>query len=68
MPFGYGIAAEAFEEGVLSSTAEKELSALCEKLPKKYRYAVRSSAIGEDGETNPFAGAYETVLDVLPMQ
>lgn len=64
VPFGYGIAAEAFEEGVPSSPAEKELSVLCEKLSKKYRYAVRSSAIGEDSETNSFAGAYETVLDV----
>lgn len=64
VPFGYGIAAESFEDGLLSSPAEKELSVLCEKLPKKYRYAVRSSAIGEDGEANSFAGAYETVLDV----
>ncbi len=64
VPFGYSIAAEAFEDGTLSASAEKELSALCEKLPKNYRYAVRSSAIGEDGEINSFAGAYETVLDV----
>lgn len=64
VPFGYGIAAEAFGNGTLSSAAEKELSVLCEKLPRKYRYAVRSSAIGEDGGTNSFAGAYETVLDV----
>ena len=41
VPFGYSIAAEAFEDEALSSSAEKELSVLCEKLPKKYRYAVR---------------------------
>lgn len=64
VPFGYGIAAEAFEKNGLSPQAEKELSELLKILPKKYRYAVRSSAVGEDGKTNSFAGAYETVLDI----
>lgn len=64
VPFGYGVAAEAFEKDGLSPKAEKELYELLKCLPKKYRYAVRSSAVGEDGKTNSFAGAYETVLDI----
>lgn len=64
VPFGYAVAAEAFEKDGLSPEAEKELSEFLKSLPKKYRYAVRSSAVGEDGKTNSFAGAYETVLDI----
>lgn len=64
VPFGYAIAAEAFVNGTLCDNAMKELETLCKRLPKKYTYAVRSSAIGEDGVSDSFAGAYETVLDV----
>ncbi len=35
-----------------------------EKLNPRYTYAVRSSAISEDGEKASFAGQYETVTDV----
>ena len=34
------------------------------RLARKYTYAVRSSAISEDGENASFAGQYETVTDV----
>ncbi len=64
VPCGYAVASEAFENGMLKKEAEQELTALVKRLPAKYTYAVRSSADGEDGETDSFAGAYETVLDV----
>lgn len=64
VPEGYAIAAEAFENGVLCTEAEAELAALIKSLPQKYSYAVRSSAVGEDGAEDSFAGAYDTVLDI----
>jgi len=64
VPEGYAIASEAFERGILKEDAEKELSLLISSLSEKYTYAVRSSAVGEDGNETSFAGAYETVLDV----
>lgn len=64
VPFGYAIAAEAFSEGILCEEAKEELDALIRQLSRKYTYAVRSSAVGEDGYEDSFAGAYETVLDV----
>lgn len=66
VPFGYAIAAEAFRDGELCSQACEELNILLKHLPCKYTYAVRSSAVGEDGLCDSFAGAYETVLDVSP--
>ena len=64
VPSGYAIASEAFENGALKKEAEQELAALVKKLSERYTYAVRSSADGEDGKADSFAGAYETVLDV----
>lgn len=64
VPFGFCIAAEAFENGKLCAKAEKELSDLITKLPAKHSYTVRSSAAGEDSAADSFAGAYETVLGV----
>ena len=67
VPQGYVIAAQAFESGRLKSDAAGELSRLVEKLAAgSHTYAVRSSAVGEDGSDDSFAGAYETVLDVKP--
>ena len=64
VPSGYGIASEAFENNALTLYAQQELSELIKSLPSKFTYAVRSSAVGEDGKLLSFAGAYETVLDV----
>ncbi len=67
VPHGYVIAAQAFEGGKLKSEAADELAQLVRKLSSGSRtYAVRSSAVGEDGAEDSFAGAYETVLDVRP--
>ena len=64
VPHGYVITADAFENGRLKSDAEDELKDLVNKLPASHTWAVRSSAIGEDGNENSFAGAYDTILDV----
>lgn len=50
--------------GSSSEDAQKEISAALSSLPDKYTYAVRSSALNEDGSDNSFAGQYETVTDV----
>ena len=53
IPEGYVLpAGESFETSDLT------------QLSKGYTYAVRSSAISEDGENASFAGQYETVTDV----
>ena len=64
VPSGYAISSGAFENGALKKEAEKELDILIKKLSSGCTYAVRSSAEGEDGKADSFAGAYETVLDV----
>ena len=64
IPSGYVILADGFRDGNLTEDAQKELSELLPKLNKNKTYAVRSSAIGEDGESNSFAGQYETLTDV----
>ena len=67
VPPGYVITADAFEGGKLKNDAAYELEQLVKKLSAGHHtYAVRSSAIGEDGSDDSFAGAYETVLDVKP--
>lgn len=64
VPSGFAISSNAFVNGKISPKAAEELDLLVKKLPAKYRYAVRSSAVGEDGAENSFAGAYETLLDL----
>lgn len=67
VPAGYVIVSQAFENGRLKSDAANELARLIKKLSAGHHtYAVRSSALGEDGSEDSFAGAYETVLDVKP--
>lgn len=64
VPEGYAIDAAAFENGGLKKSAERELEELISGLSPKHTYAVRSSALSEDGENASFAGAYETMTDV----
>lgn len=64
VPEGYVILADAWDGAGLKKRARKELVTLTEKLSGEYTYAVRSSAVGEDGKEHSFAGAYETELDV----
>lgn len=64
VPEGYAIAAEAFVQGALCPEAEAELAVLTNRLPQNQHYAVRSSAAGEDGPEDSFAGAYDTVLNI----
>ncbi|MGN1107168.1 MAG: PEP/pyruvate-binding domain-containing protein [Huintestinicola sp.] len=63
VPDGYVITASAFDEDILPE-AMAELKTLISGLSDRYTYAVRSSALSEDGENASFAGAYETVTDV----
>ena len=55
-------------EGVVitagASAEDADVCAALASLPEKYTYAVRSSALNEDGSDNSFAGQYETVTDV----
>ena len=64
IPSGYVILADGFRDGKMTDDAQRELSELLPKLNKNKTYAVRSSAIGEDGGSNSFAGQYETLTDV----
>ena len=64
VPDGYVISAQAFEDGKMKPPARKEFDEMLAVLSHMHNYAVRSSAAGEDGDEDSFAGAYETVLDV----
>lgn len=64
IPSGYVITADGFRDGKITEDAQKELDELLPKLNKNKTYAVRSSAIGEDGASNSFAGQYETLTDI----
>ena len=66
VPQGFVISADAFENGCLKSGAAAELKDRVSRVSSGDTWAVRSSAIGEDGSENSFAGAYETVLGVKP--
>ena len=64
IPEGYVILADAFENGKLRSDAAEEIVAVSMSLNGRYTYAVRSSAVNEDGDKASFAGQYETITDV----
>ena len=65
IPGGYVITADGFRDGELTDEASEELNRTIAKLDRLKTYAVRSSAIGEDGANNSFAGQYETITDVM---
>ena len=64
IPEGYVILCTALEGTKLKDEARTELAGLLKDLNPKVTYAVRSSAINEDGENASFAGQYETLTDV----
>ena len=65
IPSGYVITAEGFRDGKLTDEASEELNSIIAGLNRLKTYAVRSSAIGEDGENNSFAGQYETLTNIM---
>ena len=54
----------AHSNPIILNEAASELDCLLPLLPSAFTYAVRSSAINEDGENASFAGQYETITDV----
>ena len=64
VPEGYVLLSDAFETGNLNEEAKKELDELIKNLDDKMTFAVRSSALNEDGENASFAGQYETKTNV----
>ena len=63
VPDGFVVMADGFENG---EPHAEVLSYLDANLSREFTYAVRSSALNEDGGENSFAGQYETVTDVAP--
>ena len=68
IPGGYVITADAFCDGELCEEANAEFNQVLSGLDRLKKYAVRSSAIGEDGTGNSFAGQYETLTDLFVPQ
>lgn len=64
IPYGYVITADAFENKTLKKEAEEEVNGMISLLDASRTYAVRSSALNEDGASSSFAGQYETLTDV----
>lgn len=64
VPKGYVLIADAFENGEVKDEALAEVSELVTRLSPRNTYAVRSSALCEDGSEASFAGQYETLTSV----
>ena len=67
VPPGFVVFPAAFEGEHLHQQAWDEIQAALSALRKHHegaRFAVRSSAVGEDSASTSYAGAFETVLDV----
>ena len=64
VPSGYILISDAVVNGEVREEALAELSDLITRLSPRNTYAVRSSALSEDGAEASFAGQYETLTDV----
>lgn len=64
VPSGYVITSLAFNNGDIKDDAIDEIKDTISSLNQSKTYAVRSSALNEDGQANSFAGQYETITDV----
>lgn len=64
IPNGYVLLSNAFTGDKFCEKAGEELGELVKNLSGNVTYAVRSSALNEDGENASFAGQYETITDV----
>ncbi len=64
VPSGYVLISDAIENGEVREEALAEISDLITRLSPRHTFAVRSSALNEDGSEASFAGQYETLTDV----
>ena len=64
VPSGYVLISDAISGGIVCEEALAEISDLITRLSPRHTYAVRSSALNEDGASASFAGQYETLTDV----
>lgn len=64
VPSGYVLISDAIEKGEVREEALAEISDLITRLSPRHTFAVRSSALNEDGSEASFAGQYETLTDV----
>ncbi len=64
VPGGYVLISDAISGGIVCEEALAEISDLITRLSPRHTYAVRSSALNEDGASASFAGQYESLTDV----
>lgn len=64
VPPGYVISADSFLDGSIREDALTEIKAVVAALDSSRTFAVRSSALNEDGDNASFAGQYETITNV----
>lgn len=64
VPGGYVLISDAISGGIVCEDALAEISDLITRLSPRHTYAIRSSALNEDGASASFAGQYETLTDV----
>ena len=63
VPDGFIVSLDAFNDNKLTKEAIATINKL---IDKKYKYAVRSSAMVEDSENESWAGQFESYLNVTP--
>ncbi len=64
VPDGFVILQSAFEDGCLTEQAKNEIVSALAGFTESELFAVRSSAVAEDGAAASFAGMFESLLDV----